>query len=62
IPEASLVSLSVFDIAGRLVERISSTYSGGIRAVGIGGLQPGVYMVRMECGDFMAAGRFVVIK
>ncbi|MBN1433653.1 T9SS type A sorting domain-containing protein [Candidatus Fermentibacterales bacterium] len=62
IPEASLVSLSVFDIAGRLVGRVSSTYSGGTQAVGIGELQPGVYMVRMESGDFTAAGRFVVIE
>ena len=61
--ETGLVSLSVFDISGRLVQDAGpSEYEPGCHTIQLGGLHPGVYFVRMQAGEFTATQRFVVVE
>ena len=63
LPELSLVSLSVFDLSGRLVsENHGDDYSMGFHDVLLGNLTPGIYFCRMISGGFTATQRFVVIE
>ncbi len=62
LPETSMVSLSVFDLSGRLISEIhGDEYSPGFHDILIGDLSPGIYFCRMISGDFTATQRFVVI-
>ncbi|MCD4848448.1 MAG: T9SS type A sorting domain-containing protein [Candidatus Aegiribacteria sp.] len=62
LPEYSLVSLSVFDLSGRMISEIhGDEYSPGFHDILIGDLSPGIYFCRMISGDFTATQRFVVI-
>ncbi len=64
MPERGVVSVSVFDTTGRLVEsRGMGTYSCGTHEAVIGGLDPGVYVYRLEAGAGGAfTGRLVVTR
>ena len=63
LPENAYVELNIFDISGRLIfTPASGPYDSGIHETTVGGLQSGVYFVRMESGSFSAIQRFVVIE
>ena len=62
VPGNSLVELSIFDLAGRLViAPPQGEYSPGIHKIQLGGLTPGIYFCRMRSGDFSAIQRFAII-
>ncbi|TKJ36895.1 hypothetical protein CEE37_14360 [candidate division LCP-89 bacterium B3_LCP] len=65
LPEASRVILNVYDISGRLV----STLVNGSRDAGIhdvtfdaSHLASGIYLYRMEAGEFTSSGKMVLMK
>ncbi len=63
IPEPSMVTLTVLDIAGRVAESTGSIeYQPGYSQVGLGEHPPGVYFVRMQAGEFETARRVVVVE
>ncbi len=63
VPELSPVSLTVFDLSGRLVNMIQDDeYSPGFHNVQLDELSPGIYFCRMVSGDFEATKRFVVVQ
>ncbi|MBC8204106.1 MAG: T9SS type A sorting domain-containing protein, partial [FCB group bacterium] len=65
VPRASEISLSIFDVQGRLVDVIASgQYSPGFhRAHWNGdGFASGVYFLRMEAGNFAACRKVMLIK
>ncbi|MCD4848004.1 MAG: T9SS type A sorting domain-containing protein [Candidatus Aegiribacteria sp.] len=63
LTESAYVSISIFDLPGRLVSEIhGDEYSSGYHDVLLGDLSPGIYFCRMTSGDFAATQRFVVIK
>ncbi|MCK5036658.1 MAG: T9SS type A sorting domain-containing protein [Candidatus Sabulitectum sp.] len=63
VPEPSQVTLSIFDVAGRLtVSTGSVNYQPGYSMVQLEGFCPGIYFVRMQAGEFEATRRFVQVK
>jgi hypothetical protein len=61
LPSAGEVELTVYDVSGRVVESICLEECGaGWCSVRLGEMSPGVYYVRMTCGEFGAIQRFVV--
>ena len=65
LPEAVKVSLKVYDISGRLV----ATLVDGFRDAGIhevtfdaSHLSSGIYLYRLNAGDFSASGKMVLMK
>ena len=56
----SQTTLTIFDIAGRVVDKTSADYPIGTHRVMFSNLTPGVYHVRMEADDFSAIKQFVV--
>jgi hypothetical protein len=61
-PEPGITSITVFDLAGRLVLEESGGYQAGFHEMTLDGLSPGIYFCRMTSGDYSAARRFVVIR
>lgn len=62
IPEPSMVSLTVLDIAGRVVGSTGSIeYQPGYSQVALGEHPPGVYFVLMQAGEYSAARRLVIL-
>lgn len=62
VPSPGFLTISVIDIAGRLVGTAPGTeYAPGWHTVGLGELPPGVYFVRLT-GDFQAAMRIVTVE
>jgi hypothetical protein len=62
VPEPASVSVSIFDLSGRLVSGIEGEYPAGYQSLQIEGLLPGIYFCRMTSGDFEATQRFVVVE
>ncbi len=65
LPVVSHVSLSIFDIAGRRVaELVNSQLSAGKHEVTFdaSGLSSGIYIYRIQAGDFTASGKMVLMK
>ena len=65
VPEPCLVTLSIFDVAGRLTGSTGSVqYQPGYSTVQLEGSCPGVYFIRMQAGngEFEATRRFVQVK
>jgi hypothetical protein len=63
LPEASQVSFSLFDAAGRLVQHVHSGFlPDGISSVALEQLSTGLFFCRMTAGEFSATQRFVVIQ
>jgi len=65
LPVASRVSLNVYDVSGRLVAEIIE----GFRQAGrhevtfdATGLSSGVYLYRLQAGDFIGTGKMVLLK
>ncbi len=61
LPVDAVVCVSVFDVAGRLVQTSETTYQQGWQSIGLQDLTPGVYLVVVRAGDQEATGRFTVI-
>ncbi len=63
LPEAGMVDLSVFDVAGRLMTRsVPTEYQAGWHSAVLGQYRPGVYFVRARAGESEAVERFVVVE
>ena len=63
IPQSGTVDLSVFDLSGRIVNRITSeNMEAGSYQVTLDRLVPGTYFVRMNSGNFTATEKLVLIR
>jgi hypothetical protein len=62
VAEPATVDLEVFDLTGRLLEKVSHDFPAGQGEVLIPDLPAGVYLVRMVTGDFFETERFAVIR
>lgn len=63
LPEASQVSFSLFDAAGRLVQHINSDYfPDGVSSFALEQLSTGLFFCRMTAGEFTTTQRFVVVR
>jgi len=65
LPEANFVRLTVYDVTGREVARlIEAEVGAGYHAVTFDGanLASGVYLYRLEAGDFIASRKMVLMK
>ncbi|MEA3267296.1 MAG: T9SS type A sorting domain-containing protein [Candidatus Fermentibacteria bacterium] len=63
MPESGPVTLSIFDVAGRLtVSTGSVNYQPGYSTVQLEGFCPGIYFVRMQAGEFEATRRFIQVE
>ncbi|MBN2586414.1 MAG: T9SS type A sorting domain-containing protein [Candidatus Fermentibacteraceae bacterium] len=63
LPEVLDVSISIFDLSGRLVHTVvESAYPAGQHDLILDELFPGIYFCRMISGEFAATQRFVVIE
>lgn len=65
VPKQSFVTLSVYDVTGRLLERLVS----GVRTAGeydvswdAKGLASGIYFYRLEAGDFAQTRKMILLK
>ena len=65
LPEASEVSLVVYDLLGReVVQLTSGSQAAGLHSVALdpANLPSGVYLVRLQAGSFVATERFAVAR
>lgn len=63
LEKQSIVTITVYDMAGRaVVRRDHESLSEGYNEVHLGSLVPGVYLCRMNYDDTVADARFVVIE
>ena len=63
IPEPGTVNITLYDLSGRsVVNYADGEFPGGTHSLVISNLLPGVYMCRMESGEFRATEKVVVIK
>jgi len=66
IPKASLVTIKVYDILGRVIstlvngEKSAGNYS--VQFSAIGGLSSGVYFYRMQAGGFVQTKKLLLLK
>lgn len=62
-PQASELTLEIYDISGRLVQpSIAEVYSAGIHQIGMGDLSPGVYLCRLANNSISISEKFVVVR
>ncbi|MDM7993535.1 MAG: FG-GAP-like repeat-containing protein [Candidatus Fermentibacter sp.] len=62
IPEPSVVTLTVLDIAGRIAGSAGPVeFQPGYSQISLGEHPPGVYFVLMQAGEFSAARRLVIL-
>jgi hypothetical protein len=65
LPAGGKVTLNVYDISGRLVRNLVDGYRAGGRHEAIfdaSGLASGVYIYRLEAGEFAANGKLILMK
>jgi hypothetical protein len=66
LPKASIVTLKVFDINGRLIETLlnNETVVSGINEINFNAsrLASGIYFYKIEAGDFQATKRMILVK
>ncbi len=63
LPTAAVVSLSVFDTAGRIVGNVvNGEYQAGTTTVQLDMLQPGNYFCRMQAGEQSFIEQFTIIR
>ncbi|TKJ37255.1 hypothetical protein CEE37_14170 [candidate division LCP-89 bacterium B3_LCP] len=65
LQDASLVSLNVYDIPGRLVtELVNGWRDAGVHEVAFDGsnIASGIYLYKLEAGEFTASGQMVLMK
>lgn len=65
LPEAAKINLAIYDISGRLVASMVDGYrQAGSHEVTFDGsnLASGIYLYRLQAGDFTASGKMVLLK
>jgi hypothetical protein len=63
LPEACHAKMTVYDLTGRRVQTVfDSDMDAGAYACTVSGLSAGVYVYRLEAGDFVASRKMVVIR
>jgi hypothetical protein len=63
LPEDAEVTLTVYDINGRKIATVvNETLPAGEHETEVSSLAPGVYVYRMEAGEFSAARKMVIIE
>jgi len=62
LPEPSFVSLTVYDLSGRIMYSTGSEYLEGRHNIALDSYGSGIYFVRMQAGNFESVQRFVVIE
>jgi len=63
IPETEDVCITVYDISGRAItELMYSALTPGMHEAIISDLHAGLYVVRMQAGNFIDSGRMIVIR
>ncbi|MCD6588672.1 MAG: T9SS type A sorting domain-containing protein, partial [Candidatus Fermentibacteraceae bacterium] len=63
IPETEDVCITVFDVSGRVVtELMYSALTAGVHEAVVSDLRAGLYVVRMQAGDFIDSGRMIVVR
>jgi hypothetical protein len=65
LPEASVVTLEVFDVLGRRVQTLANEpFAAGTHAITLdaSSLSSGLYLVRMQAGNFVASQQVSLIK
>ena len=65
LPEAGKITLSVYDVSGRLITTLVDGYrSAGVHDVTFDAsdLASGIYLYRLEAGEFNATGKMVLMK
>jgi hypothetical protein len=62
LPETAPVTLIVYDLTGRKVTTVvNKTLTAGEHEAEVSGLAPGVYVYRLQAGEFNAASKMVVV-
>jgi hypothetical protein len=63
IPQIEDVCITVYDISGRIVTKLMySALTAGMHEAIISDIRAGLYIVRMQAGDFTDYGRMIVIR
>lgn len=63
LPEDNDITLNLFDITGReIATLVEGIVSAGEHEVSVSDLAPGVYVYRLEAGEFSAARKMVVVR
>ena len=65
VPDAGHVTVSVYDMAGRLVDEIANSWhDAGDQSVvwNASGYPSGIYFVKLEAGSFVASQKIVLVK
>ena len=62
VQEPGTVNMTIFDIAGRIIQNYGNEYIQGLHSFKPADLAPGIYACRMSTGDVTATQRFVVIE
>jgi hypothetical protein len=63
LPETAPVTLTVYDISGRMVRTVvDETLTTGEHEARVSGLAPGVYVYRLKAGEFNAAKKMVIVE
>jgi|GEM_PF-2199233 len=63
LPESCRAKMTVYDLTGRRVKTVFDTdMAAGAYACSVSDLEAGVYVYRLEAGDFVASRKMVVIK
>jgi len=62
LPECGFVTIRIFDLTGRLVSvPVSDEFPAGEHLIPVMIPHPGVYLCRMEAGEYTAVERFVIV-
>jgi hypothetical protein len=63
LPEDARVALTVYDISGREVTTVvDAAFPAGEHEAGVSGLVPGVYVYKLDAGEFNAVRKMVVVE
>ncbi len=62
MPVEAMVEIALYDISGRMVSCTFSDYASGTHQINIGDLTSGVYIVRMNSGEFTSSKLFTVLS
>jgi len=61
VPEVTLVTMTLYDLSGRVVSTTCSSFAAGNHQIAVDELPPGVYIVRMSSSEFTSSKLFTVL-